>query len=71
MAVAGLAERLEVFIVGFSGFSNALRLFGKMDRSRDEWSFIHGIRTLSTWYSLIGCTYLLGPIYNECWLPGE
>ncbi|ELT92578.1 hypothetical protein CAPTEDRAFT_186947 [Capitella teleta] len=63
----GWLERLEVFLTGFSAYSNIRRIFHCEDFA-DNIACLNGIRSMSFAWIMVGNTWLFGPVYNECWV---
>lgn len=63
----GLFHRLELFVVGFSWYSNIRKIFSTKHKA-DHLPVLNGIRYFSFAWVILGNTYVFGPIYQESWV---
>ena len=67
--ISAIWDKLEVWFVAFSGYSNMKRMFRIRDLDSDL-PTLDCVRFLSYSWSVLGYTWVLGPIVSECWLSG-
>ena len=68
--LAAIWDKLEVLFVAFSGYSNMKRLF-RIRNLHTDLPTLDCVRFLSFSWSVLGYTWVLGPIVAECWLSGK